>query len=159
MRPSDGWKRVAAKQYYCTAQPGYVWAATIHLAPLMWITGWDCYLRGTSAHRPMQASVHSAHQAGPLQCPAAPRVGSQHIHLVPLMYITSWGARVTHRCLAKTTQRTQGGPEAPRDHSRVVSLSQVQALSAACPGVCRQGAHAVEAVQRHHPGQLRGAGD
>ena len=46
MRPSDGWKRVKARQYYCTAQPGYIWAATITLAPLMWIRGWDCYLRG-----------------------------------------------------------------------------------------------------------------
>ena len=46
MRPSDGWKKVQARQYYCTAQPGYVWAATINLAPLLWIRGWDSYLKG-----------------------------------------------------------------------------------------------------------------
>ena len=60
MRPSDGWKRVQARQYYCTAQPGYVWAATIHLAPLMWIRGWDCYLRGAPPPPPIfvQGPVH-----------------------------------------------------------------------------------------------------
>ena len=50
MRPSDGWKKVRARQYYCTAQPGYVWAATINLAPLMWIRGWDSYLKGADLH-------------------------------------------------------------------------------------------------------------
>lgn len=30
----------------CAICAGYVWAATISLAPLMWIRGWDSYVRG-----------------------------------------------------------------------------------------------------------------
>lgn len=41
-----GWKKVKAEQYYSTTEPGFVWAATIELAPLLWIRGWDSYVRG-----------------------------------------------------------------------------------------------------------------
>ncbi|KAK9809546.1 hypothetical protein WJX73_000307 [Symbiochloris irregularis] len=46
MKASEGWKKVHAQQFFSTLQPGYVWAATISLAPFMWIRGWDSYVRG-----------------------------------------------------------------------------------------------------------------
>eukprot|EP00891_Asterochloris_glomerata_P004025 jgi/Astpho2/4025/Aster-01183 len=40
----EGWKKVRASQYFTTAQPAYVWAAWIWLAPLVWVRGWDSYV-------------------------------------------------------------------------------------------------------------------
>ena len=43
LRPDEGWKRVTATQTWnaCASTPGYCWAATVRLAPGLWVRGWD----------------------------------------------------------------------------------------------------------------------
>lgn len=43
LRPDEGWKRVTATQTWnaCASTPGYCWAATVSLAPGLWVRGWD----------------------------------------------------------------------------------------------------------------------
>jgi len=43
LRPDEGWKRVTATQTWnaCAGTPGYCWAATVKLAPGLWVRGWD----------------------------------------------------------------------------------------------------------------------
>ena len=43
LRPDEGWKRVTATQTWnaCASTPGYCWAATVKLAPGLWVRGWD----------------------------------------------------------------------------------------------------------------------
>lgn len=72
---AGGWKRVTADQYYSTTEPGYVWAATVELAPLLWIRGWESYLRGT---------------------------GSQHWKLCSLLTVQDTRGRHVDRCAAPT---------------------------------------------------------
>ena len=43
LRPDEGWKRVTAEQTWnaSASTPGYCWAATVKLAPGLWVRGWD----------------------------------------------------------------------------------------------------------------------
>ena len=43
LRPDEGWKRVEAEQTWnaSASTPGYCWAATVRLAPGLWVRGWD----------------------------------------------------------------------------------------------------------------------
>lgn len=43
---SDSWRRVHAEQYYSVTEPGFVWSATVELVPLVWLRGWESYVRG-----------------------------------------------------------------------------------------------------------------
>ncbi len=42
----QGWRRVQGEQYYSVNEPGFVWSATIELVPMVWLRGWDSYVRG-----------------------------------------------------------------------------------------------------------------
>lgn len=47
LRSEDGWKPVVATQTLAAGrEPGYVWAASIQLAPGLWATGWDAFSGG-----------------------------------------------------------------------------------------------------------------
>ena len=49
LRAGEGWKKVAAVQHAAALPlrpPGYVWAATVWLAPGLWVRGWDAYAGG-----------------------------------------------------------------------------------------------------------------
>ena len=47
LRSEDGWKPVLATQTLAAGrEPGYVWAASIQLAPGLWVKGWDAYAGG-----------------------------------------------------------------------------------------------------------------
>ena len=43
LRPDEGWKRVTATQTWnaSASTPGYCWAASVTLAPGLWVRGWD----------------------------------------------------------------------------------------------------------------------
>jgi len=46
LKPDRKWLPLAARQYFTTDPPGFVWQAKIKMNPLLWVSGQDRYSRG-----------------------------------------------------------------------------------------------------------------
>jgi len=44
--PDQRWMPIEGEQYFSVSRPGFVWFATLHLAPFLWIQARDCFVSG-----------------------------------------------------------------------------------------------------------------
>jgi hypothetical protein len=44
--PDQRWMPIEGEQYFAVSSPGFVWFATLHLAPFLWIQARDCFVSG-----------------------------------------------------------------------------------------------------------------
>ena len=58
LRPDEGWKRVTATQTWnaSASTPGYCWAASVTLAPGLWVRGWDALCGEYESFSPSSSS-------------------------------------------------------------------------------------------------------
>jgi hypothetical protein len=64
--PGQPWMPVRAEQYFTTDPPGFEWIATMHMNPLVWVTGRDRYFDGEGAMDMLAMSlVPVVHARGP----------------------------------------------------------------------------------------------
>jgi len=45
-KPDQGWLPIEGEEYFTIRRPGFVWDASIRLAPFLWIEARDCVLKG-----------------------------------------------------------------------------------------------------------------